>query len=117
MRLEQAISNTLTAELCRSRRLMKCMPELLEDQPDAGQVIRGSTDMQDHSPTRGELAGADSVVDAWLLTEVGVDELTADEFNQPVSDESDSKSDSDGGVQAHNPPAQEEDDFDSDRLR
>ena len=96
---------------------MKCMPELPEDQPDAGQVVRGGTDAQDHSPTRGRPTSADGAVDAWLSTEVSADEPTADGFDQPASDESDGESDSDGGVQARDPPVHEEDDFDSDGLQ
>ena len=48
---------------------------------------------------------------------MSADEPTADEFDQPVSDESTGESDSDDGLQARDPPLHEEDDFDADGLR
>ena len=93
------------------------MPELPEAQPDARQVVCSSGDMRGHGPTRGKATVADGVVDARLSTEVGADEPTANKFDQPVSDESNGESDSDDGLQAHDPPVQEEDDFGADGLR
>ena len=96
---------------------MKCMPELLEDQPDAGQVIHGGADVQDHSPMKGRPTSANGAVNTWPSTEVSANEPTADGFDQPASNESDSESDSDGGVQACDLLVHKEDDFDSDRMQ
>ena len=72
-----------TAGPRRSKHLMKCMPELPEDQLDAGQVVRGGTNVQDHSPTRGRPTSADGAVDAWLSTEVSaMNQLPTDSTSQ-----------------------------------
>ena len=60
MRLERAVGDAPAAELCRSKRLMKCMPELPENQPGVGQVARSSGDATSHSPTRGKPTDADA---------------------------------------------------------
>ena len=116
-RLKRAVGNTPAAELHRSKQLMKCMPELPEDQLGAGQVAHCSGGTLSHSPTRGEMTGADSVASAHLLTEVSADEPTADKFDQLVSDKSIGESDSDDGLQARDLPLHKEDDFDADGLR
>ena len=95
---------------------MKCMPELPEDQLDAGQATHSGREMPSHGLTRGKMTDTDSVVGAQLSTEVSADELTADKFNQPVSNKSNSKSDSDDGLQACDLPLHKEDDFDANRL-
>ena len=116
-RLEQSVDDPPARELRRSRRLMQPMPARPEGQPDAGQVCRGSTVAHDHSPTRGEATSASGAVDARPSAEVGANEPAASGFDQPVSDESDGESDSDGGVQARDPTVQEEDSFDANGLR
>ena len=95
---------------------MKCMPELPKDQPDAGQVARSSRDAPSHSLMRGKMTDTNGMVSAQPLTEVSTDELTADEFDQLVSNEFNSENDSDDGLQACNLLLHEEDNFDTDRL-
>ena len=92
------------------------MPELPKDQPDAGQVARSSRDAPSHSLMRGKMTDTNSMVSAQPLTEVSTDELTADEFDQLVSNEFNSENDSDDGLQACNLLLHEEDNFDTDRL-
>ena len=93
------------------------MPEVPEGQPDSGQDDHGSPAAQDPGTPRSKTAHAEGAADAPTRAEVVASEPAADGFDQPASDESDGESDSDGGVQARDPPVHEEDDFDSDGMR
>ena len=101
----------------RSKRLMKCMPELPAADSGTGQVTRSSDATPNRSHATGNAFDANGVGGALLPAEVGGSAPHADEFDQTASEESNGESDLDDCLQVHDPPACEEDDFDVNGLR
>ena len=92
-RLGRMVDDPELAAPRRSKRLMKCMPELLAADLTTGQVTRSSGATPSRSRATGDMFDADGVDSAASPAEVGDSVPHANKFDQPASDESNGESD------------------------